>query len=62
VTTREQRAVAVIRAGRLTVLQRKALAALLVAVGGDEPSRELLSLVYVSALDALAPRHGDDEA
>jgi hypothetical protein len=53
--------VAVIRAGRLTMLQREALAALLVAVGGDTPSRELLSLVYVSALDALAPRHVDDE-
>ena len=36
-TTREQRAVAVIRAGRLTMLQREALAALLVTAGGDEP-------------------------
>lgn len=53
--TREQRAVEAIHRGRLTTLQRQALAALLQAVGTSDPVCEPLATIYGSALDALAP-------
>jgi hypothetical protein len=59
-TSQAQRAAAVILSGKLTVLQRRALADLLIALA--EPSDHPLKIIIGSVLDALAPTPLDHAA
>jgi hypothetical protein len=60
IDTQAQRAAALILSGRLTVLQRRALADLVIALASrSEPFTEDFKIIYGSALDALAPTRPD---
>lgn len=52
-----QRAAEVILSGRMTLLQRRAVADLVIAL--PEPSDDDLKIIYASVLDALAPGRPD---
>jgi len=55
-TTQVQRATQVILSGNLTLLQRRALADVVIALGSrSEPCTEHFKIIYSSVLDALAP-------